>query len=451
MIFLQFQSIRLITKPKGETTSLCSLSLLFGSFYAAKKNEPEDFLPARRVVLLRHEAMDYRYAVIEIHDSRHGIEGVGLLARALCYGLDILLLNLVDLVGDVHSGVHVSDSLNKVESLLLVGLTGLGYARALAESCKALIGGVAVEIKNIGQNDGVCKSVRHAVESAEVMSYCVDVADVSSRECDSGIVRGEEHLLSCVDILAVLVSLFEVFEDELGSLFRLCGGLLGVGVTYVCFNCVGQSVHTGGRGDVGRKTDGELGIEDCVLRTEHGIVERILLVGFGVGNDGGESGLGAGAGCGGNREERRQLLANLELTAHLLNGLIRADDSCGRTLGAVHRRTAAESDEALAAVVEIELADFFDIVYRGVGLGLVVDDVIDTVRLETLIEAVEQVESGETLIGDDHHLLQTLLLDDLWQLLDGAGAGDYLRRSPVEEIDGDSENALIKPVVHVLD
>ena len=27
MIFLQFQSIRLITKPKGEATSLCSLSL----------------------------------------------------------------------------------------------------------------------------------------------------------------------------------------------------------------------------------------------------------------------------------------------------------------------------------------------------------------------------------------------------------------------------------------
>lgn len=43
MIFLQFQSIRLITKPKGETTSLCSLSLLFGSFYAAKKTSRKIF------------------------------------------------------------------------------------------------------------------------------------------------------------------------------------------------------------------------------------------------------------------------------------------------------------------------------------------------------------------------------------------------------------------------
>lgn len=120
-------------------------------------------------------------------------------------------------------------------------------------------------------------------------------------------------------------------------------------------------------------------------------------------------------------------------------------------LGAVHRRTAAESDEALAAVVKIELADFFDIVYRGVRLSLVIDDIIDTVCLETLIEAVEQVESGKTLVGDDHHLRQTLLLDDLRQLLDGAGAGDYLGRSPVKEVDGDPENALIKPVVHVLD
>jgi len=121
-------------------------------------------------------------------------------------------------------------------------------------------------------------------------------------------------------------------------------------------------------------------------------------VGLGVGNNGGESGLGAGAGGGGNREERRQLLAYFELSAHLLNSLIRADDSCSRTLGAVHRRTAAESDEALAAVVKIELADFFDIVYRGVRLSLVIDDIIDTVCLETLIEAVKQVESGKTLV-----------------------------------------------------
>ena len=101
------------------------------------------------------------------------------------------------------------------------------------------------------------------------------------------------------------------------------------------------------------------------------IVERILLVGLGVGNNGGESGLGAGAGGGGNREERRQLLAYFELSAHLLNGLIRADDSCSRTLGAVHRRTAAESDEALAAVVKIELADFLDIVSREDRKGVV--------------------------------------------------------------------------------
>ena len=291
----------------------------------------------------------------------------------------------------------------------------------------------------------------HAVESAEVMGYSVDVADISSRERDARIVRSEEHLLSCVEILTVLVSLFEVLEDELGGDFCLLGGVLGVGVAYVGFNRVGQSVHTGGRSDVGRKTDCKLGIENCVLRTEHGIVERILLVGLGVGNNGGESGLGAGAGGGGNREERRQLLAYFELSAHLLNSLIRADDSCSRTLGAVHRRTAAESDEALAAVVKIELADFFDIVYRGVRLSLVIDDIIDTVCLETLIEAVEQVESGKTLVGDDHHLRQTLLLDDLRQLLDGAGAGDYLGRSPVKEVDGDPENALIKPVVHVLD
>lgn len=444
-------AVRKRKKIKKKLNNIKGLSKRAQPFLYCIKNEPEDFFPARCVVMLRHEAMDYRYAVVEIHDSRHGVEGICLFACALCDGLDVLFLNFLDLVGDVHSGVHVSDSLDEVESLLLVGLTGFRNACALAESCKALIGGLAVEVEDIGQDNGVSKSVRHAVESAEVMGYSVDVADISSRERDARIVRSEEHLLSCVEILTVLVSLFEVLEDELGGDFCLLGGVLGVGVAYVGFNRVGQSVHTGGRSDVGRKTDCKLGIENCVLRTEHGIVERILLVGLGVGNNGGESGLGAGAGGGGNREERRQLLAYFELSAHLLNSLIRADDSCSRTLGAVHRRTAAESDEALAAVVKIELADFFDIVYRGVRLSLVIDDIIDTVCLETLIEAVEQVESGETLIGDDHHLRQTFLLDDLRQLLDGAGAGDYLGRSPVKEVDGDPENALIKPVVHVLD
>ena len=178
--------------------------------------------------MLRHEAMDYRYAVVEIHDSRHGVEGICLFACALCDDLDVLLLNFLDLVGDVHSGVHVSDSLDEVESLLLVGLTGFRNACALAESCKALIGGLAVEVEDIGQDNGVSKSVWHAVESAEVMGYSVDVADISSRERDARIVRGEEHLLSCVEILAVLVSLFEVLEDELGGDFCLLGGVLGV-------------------------------------------------------------------------------------------------------------------------------------------------------------------------------------------------------------------------------
>lgn len=73
MIFLQFQSIRLITKPKGETTSLCSLSLLFGSFYAAKKNEPEDFLPARRV--FNRQGM--RRWIIAMQSSRSMILGTG--------------------------------------------------------------------------------------------------------------------------------------------------------------------------------------------------------------------------------------------------------------------------------------------------------------------------------------------------------------------------------------
>ena len=63
---------------------------------------------------------------------------------------------------------------------------------------------------------------------------------------------------------------------------------------------------------------------------------------------------------------------NLELTAHLRNGLVRSYYSCTGSLCTIHWRTAAESYHSLAAVCYELSASLFDIFNRGVGLNTVI-------------------------------------------------------------------------------
>ena len=67
-------------------------------------------------------------------------------------------------------------------------------------------------------------------------------------------------------------------------------GLVGVG-----FHRMGQSIHACGGGGVGRKSHGQLRVQDRVFRRQEGIVDGGLPVGFGIGDDRRHGGLGAGS------------------------------------------------------------------------------------------------------------------------------------------------------------
>ena len=70
--------------------------------------------------------------------------------------------------------------------------------------------------------------MRHSVESAEIVRYRVDVADISPCESNARVMGSEKHLLSGMDIGTVVISSFKIFKNHLGRLLRLCRGLFGI-------------------------------------------------------------------------------------------------------------------------------------------------------------------------------------------------------------------------------
>ena len=157
-----------------------------------------------------------------------------------------------------------------------------------------------------------------------------------------------------------------------------------------------------------RKTNGKLGVKDSILGTKARIVDSVLFVRFGVGNNSCKRSLRTGAcGCG-NGKERRKLMVKLHNASHLFNGKLRVGNSCRCGLCTVHRRAAAESDNALAVIVKIKLACVFDIVDSGVGLSSVINNVFDTVPFKSGKKAVKDMQTHKALIGNDENAPETL-------------------------------------------
>ncbi len=71
------------------------------------------------------------------------------------------------------------------------------------------------------------------------------------------------------------------------------------------FQRMGQRVHAGPRRDVGGQADGQLGIGDDDARQHLRVEDDLLGVVGGIGDDGGAADLGAGAGGGRHRDDRR--------------------------------------------------------------------------------------------------------------------------------------------------
>ena len=298
---------------------------------------------------------------------------------------------------------------------------------------KAFINGAAVFFQNDRQNHGVGKTVRNAVHTAEVVCNRMDIADIGSCERHARIERSEQHIVSCLDVFPVVIGSFKVIKNQFCRFFGILEGGLHIALADISFDRVGQRVETCGRGDFRRKTDGKFGVKHRKFRAQAGVVNRIFFVCLRVGNDRGKRGFRAGARRCGNGEERRKFVHNFHNAAHLRNGFVRTNDSCGRRFGAVHRAAAAERNHRFAAVGNEHFARLFDVFNRGVGLNAVIDDILNIFCFQFFKKAVQKMQAHQAFIGDDHHVVNPFVGNHAGQFFDAAGTGQKLRLRPIEE------------------
>ena len=150
-------------------------------------------------------------------------------------------------------------------------------------------------------------------------------------------------------------------------------------------------------GQAGRQTV----VVDGVVRDEAEVVDRELVVRFGIGDDRSQRHLATSARRRGHGDERRRLRKHLEHAGHLLDRLVGLGDARRSALCTVHRRAAAETDERLATVLEVELAHFLDVVDGGVRNRLVVEHRLDARSLAELDRPVDKAQLADHLIGHD--------------------------------------------------
>ena len=409
--------------------------------YAKTKKSPwQNSLPWR-LYRLCGNGSEKALEVLVSPNNGGGVEGVGL-GLCPCDNLgNVLLLDALDADGQIHGAFELLYPFDELESLFLTRLAL--NAADLGKLGKTLVGGGAILAHYMGQNGGHCKAVGNAVKTAESVANGVDIANAAAGEASSCEEAGALHILSGFHVVAVAVSGEEIIIDELNCVLRqLLFKLSAVSPVGVAFNGVAKSIHTGGGGYEGGQTAGKLGVKNCVIGDKVGVIDGCLVVGGGVGDNGGNGGLAAGAGGGGHGEEGGNLLHNLQNTLQLGNTLAGADNAGAYGLGAVHGSAAAEGDDGLAAVFLVGLETCFNIVAGGVNFYIVENGVGNAQLIHAVQHGVQQTETQQGFVGYNEDIIKTLFLYHVGQLGDRAGAFNIVGHMITHEIVAELHNGL---------
>ena len=233
--------------------------------------------------------------------------------------------------------------------------------------------GFAVGSQDDGEQDRIRESVRDAVESAESVRERVHRADVGASKGETCAIGRLLHLEARLFVMSVLVSGIQILKDEVHRRESVLLRALGIRATDIRLHRVGQGVETR-RGSHGlREIIGKGGIEHGVVRDQVQVIHQILVTIFGIGDDRGHRDLAARTCRRGHRKEGRDILADLQETLHLREGTIGAGDLRAATLGAVHRGAAADGDQAVTALLGVDLIGVGDIMHGGIGHRFAVD------------------------------------------------------------------------------
>ena len=283
---------------------------------------------------------------------------------------------------------------------------------------------LSVRFENVGKDNRVCKTVRHAVVSAERMRDCVYVSDVGTGEratCDE---RSVLHFVSCFKVVAVVVSLFQILMDKLNCLDAVLFGLCGVFAADVTFDCVSQSVHTGGGSNVRGQTDCEFGIHHDIPRYNLRVVNGVFFMRIGIADNSGKSCFRTCAGRRGNRDERgkfseRFAQSNFQHAFKLGYRFFGKHDARADAFCTVHGRTAAESDNDVAIVFLVNAKTVFDVGDGGIGHYVMVNDSLHSFFFKSFFNGVGNTEFVQAAVGNDKRAGATFFfLDPFGKLFD---------------------------------
>ena len=137
---------------------------------------------------------------------------------------------------------------------------------------------------------------------------------------------------------------------------------------------------------------------------------------------------------------------HFQLAAHSAHRLIGLYHTSSGNLSAVHRRTAAKSNDALAAVFDIHVLTLLNAGDRRIRAHAVKYHIGNADLVQFRKQRIQQMQCDQTLVGYHQHLFYALALNQLRQAQYGTGTLQQLGCGPVHKTHGYLKNALINSV-----
>ena len=233
------------------------------------------------------------------------------------------------------------------------------------------------------ENDCIGKSVGGVVQPAECVGDGMYVSDTCACEGKAGLIGGNQHLGSGFHVVTIPIRTFQIAEDFTDSLFGEPYALVGViGPADIGLNSMCQCIHTGRGGDVRRQFPGHFRIQNGIFRNEMQVHQSILMMGVTVRNYCCDGGLRTRPGRGWYRDQKRDLLHDLQESCHLTNLGVRANNTGSSRLCGIHRRSAADSNKAVTIIFQIEFLNPVYCIDGRVGFHLGEQNIADTGRFK---------------------------------------------------------------------
>ena len=249
----------------------------------------------------------------------------------------------------------------------------------------------------------------------------VHISHIGLGEGTARIERGVEHIAAGLHIGAVRIGCINVFKDQLHGKQRVLSRSVCCGIPDISLHRVGQRVHTGGRGDKGRKTERHLRVQHCISRDQREIIDRVFVTGLSVRDHRRKGRLASGPRSRRNRHQERQPPAHLQDPFHFGKGFLRAGQACTDRFGAVHAGPAAEADDAVTVVFLIEFDRFRYIDCRRVRYCFIVDAVGNVIVCKSLFQTAGKSKFPDPGVRDDQRFGAFFLPDDFRQRFHTSG------------------------------